>query len=207
MAVPIDTTPASYVLPFHAGQALALRQSPGRVLPIDALTIVGQKKWVNDFIQATPHDVFPWVVAKVSYAEGETRAQVMEIMENSWLSNRFSLNWHHLRNFLQTIEEIENSASTAAFESYGDAMEQLFYTDEWNENIWLAQEVMKTTGREHQWGNVYENLMGTELHALAARHLIQEDTAWNQAAYDVITTPYRRFYGPVHPDDPHVSMD
>ena len=37
--------------------------------------------------------------------------------------------------------------------------------------------------------------------ALVVRDLIDEDTPWNRAAYDVLTGPWRRVIGPVHPDD------
>ena len=37
--------------------------------------------------------------------------------------------------------------------------------------------------------------------ALVVRDLIDEATAWNQAAYDCLTGPWRRVIGPVHPDD------
>ncbi len=37
--------------------------------------------------------------------------------------------------------------------------------------------------------------------ALVVRDLIDEDTEWNQAAYDLLTGPWRRVIGPVHPDD------
>jgi hypothetical protein len=37
--------------------------------------------------------------------------------------------------------------------------------------------------------------------ALFARDLIDETTDWNQAAYDLLTGPWRRVIGPIHPDD------
>ncbi len=37
--------------------------------------------------------------------------------------------------------------------------------------------------------------------ALVVRDLIDEATEWNQAAYDLLTGPWRRVIGPVHPDD------
>ena len=37
--------------------------------------------------------------------------------------------------------------------------------------------------------------------ALVVRDLIDEATSWNQAAYDVVTSPWRRVVGPIHPDD------
>ncbi len=37
--------------------------------------------------------------------------------------------------------------------------------------------------------------------ALVVRDLIDEDTEWNQAAYDLVTGPWRRVVGPIHPDD------
>ena len=41
--------------------------------------------------------------------------------------------------------------------------------------------------------------------ALVVRDLIDEDTAWNRAAYDLLTGPWRRVIGPVHPDDEGAS--
>lgn len=46
--------------------------------------------------------------------------------------------------------------------------------------------------RESAWGAA---------EALAVRHLINENTAWNQAAYDLLTGPWRTVIGPIHPDD------
>ena len=37
--------------------------------------------------------------------------------------------------------------------------------------------------------------------ALVVRDLIDEATSWNQAAYDVVTSPWRRIIGPIHPGD------
>jgi len=37
--------------------------------------------------------------------------------------------------------------------------------------------------------------------ALAIHDLIDENTAWNQAAYDLLSGPWRRVIGPIHPDD------
>jgi len=37
--------------------------------------------------------------------------------------------------------------------------------------------------------------------ALVARDLIDENTAWNQAAYDLLTGPWRRVVGSIHPAD------
>ena len=37
--------------------------------------------------------------------------------------------------------------------------------------------------------------------ALVVRDLIDETTDWNRAAYDVVTSPWRRVVGPIHPDD------
>ena len=37
--------------------------------------------------------------------------------------------------------------------------------------------------------------------ALVVRDLIDEATEWNQAAYDLLTGPWRRVIGPIHPDD------
>ena len=37
--------------------------------------------------------------------------------------------------------------------------------------------------------------------ALVVRDLIEEGTPWDQAAYDVLTGPWRRIIGPIHPDD------
>ena len=37
--------------------------------------------------------------------------------------------------------------------------------------------------------------------ALVVRDLIEEGTPWDQAAYDLLTGPWRRIIGPVHPDD------
>ena len=47
---------------------------------------------------------------------------------------------------------------------------------------------------------------GFEVLAVAARHLLAENSAWNHAAYLVLTEPYRRAFGPVHPQDPAVPM-
>ena len=37
--------------------------------------------------------------------------------------------------------------------------------------------------------------------ALVVRDLIDEATEWNQEAYDLLTGPWRRVIGPIHPDD------
>ena len=37
--------------------------------------------------------------------------------------------------------------------------------------------------------------------ALVVRDLIEEGTPWDWAAYDVLTGPWRRVIGPIHPDD------
>jgi hypothetical protein len=37
--------------------------------------------------------------------------------------------------------------------------------------------------------------------ALVVRDLIEEGTPWDWAAYDLLTGPWRRVIGPVHPDD------
>ena len=37
--------------------------------------------------------------------------------------------------------------------------------------------------------------------ALVVRDLIEEGTPWDRAAYDVLTGPWRRVIGPIHPDD------
>jgi hypothetical protein len=37
--------------------------------------------------------------------------------------------------------------------------------------------------------------------ALVVRDLIVDGTPWDWAAYDVLTGPWRRVIGPVHPDD------
>ncbi len=37
--------------------------------------------------------------------------------------------------------------------------------------------------------------------ALVVRDLIDERTAWNQAAYNLLTAPWAKVFGPVHPDD------
>ncbi len=37
--------------------------------------------------------------------------------------------------------------------------------------------------------------------ALVVRDLIEEGTPWDQAAYDVLTGPWRRAIGPIHPED------
>ncbi len=37
--------------------------------------------------------------------------------------------------------------------------------------------------------------------ALVVRDLIEEAAPWNRAAYDVLTGPWRRTIGPIHPDD------
>ena len=37
--------------------------------------------------------------------------------------------------------------------------------------------------------------------ALVVRDLIDEATPWNQAAYDLLTGPWRTVIGPIHPDD------
>ena len=37
--------------------------------------------------------------------------------------------------------------------------------------------------------------------ALVLRDLIDEPTAWNQAAYDALTGPWRTVIGPIHPAD------
>ena len=37
--------------------------------------------------------------------------------------------------------------------------------------------------------------------ALVVRDLIDENTAWNQAAYDLLSGPWRRVVGSIHPDD------
>ncbi len=37
--------------------------------------------------------------------------------------------------------------------------------------------------------------------ALVVRDLIEEGTPWDQAAYDVLTRPWRWAIGPIHPDD------
>ena len=42
---------------------------------------------------------------------------------------------------------------------------------------------------------------GTTAVALVVRDLIDEATEWNQAAYDVLTRPWRWAIGPIHPDD------
>lgn len=42
---------------------------------------------------------------------------------------------------------------------------------------------------------------GTNLIALAARDLIGTTEGWNQAAYDVLTWPWRTAVGALHPDD------
>lgn len=45
-------------------------------------------------------------------------------------------------------------------------------------------------------------LDGQPIHALAARDLIGTVPGWDQDAYDLLSTPYRRFFGqPLHPDD------
>jgi hypothetical protein len=44
-----------------------------------------------------------------------------------------------------------------------------------------------------------------EVAAVQARHLIDNDTTWNQVAYDAVTMPMRTVYGPIHPDDPPVA--
>ena len=36
---------------------------------------------------------------------------------------------------------------------------------------------------------------------LVVRDLIDQTTAWNQAAYDALTGPWRTVIGPIHPDD------
>lgn len=37
--------------------------------------------------------------------------------------------------------------------------------------------------------------------ALLVRDLIDENTPWDQAAYDLLTAPWRTVIGPIHPDD------
>ena len=37
--------------------------------------------------------------------------------------------------------------------------------------------------------------------ALVVRDLIDEGTRWDRAAYDLLTGPWRRIIGPIHPDD------
>ena len=45
------------------------------------------------------------------------------------------------------------------------------------------------------------NGAGHAASALVVRDLIDEETLWNQAAYDTLTGPWPEVIGPVHPDD------
>lgn len=54
---------------------------------------------------------------------------------------------------------------------------------------------------EWAWGILETERGGGEFQALAARHLIDPATPWDQDAYDAMTGEYRRTVGQLHPDD------
>lgn len=54
---------------------------------------------------------------------------------------------------------------------------------------------------EWAWDILETERGGGEFLALAARHLIDPATAWDQGAYDAMTGEYRRTVGPLHPED------
>lgn len=54
----------------------------------------------------------------------------------------------------------------------------------------------------HSWGMAFSDVYGHVFLALAARDLLNEDTDWNQAAYEAMTGPWRVAFGrPIHPQD------
>ena len=62
-----------------------------------------------------------------------------------------------------------------------------------------TQLAARDAARDAAWDAARDAARAAE--ALVARDLIDENTAWNQAAYDLLSGPWRRVIGPIHPDD------
>jgi hypothetical protein len=51
------------------------------------------------------------------------------------------------------------------------------------------------------WNRAFGDTYGEEMLALAARDLLGTTPQWDQAAYDMLTGPWRAAFGPIHPKD------
>ena len=81
------------------------------------------------------------------------------------------------------------------------------------DNAWdNAETAAKAAGRDDAWDDVIDDTFGAIDYvawytvkdtacALVARDLINENTDWNQEAYDLLTEPWVKVIGPAHPDD------
>ncbi len=90
----------------------------------------------------------------------------------------------------------EASAGAAAGDAAGDAARDAAWFAAGAAARVAAGDAAGDAARDAAWFAA-----GAAAGALVVRDLIDEATPWNRAAYDLLTGPWRRVIGPVHPDD------
>ena len=97
-----------------------------------------------------------------------------------------------------------DAAFDAAFDAAWDAARAAAWAAAWDA-AWAAARAADRAAAWDAARDAARDAAGREAaraaRALVVRDLIDENTAWNQAAYDLLSGPWRRVVGSIHPDD------
>jgi hypothetical protein len=143
----------------------------------------------------------PWELARVS--EEPSCVRVLEIVDvlGGLLTKLLGPQASQLAALARKYEEI-HFGTDEGFPDYRD------YEEDAQAAVKNAEEAAEAALREASldsfWAGLTNCQFGDEFLPLAARHLIREDTDWDQASYDRLTVGFRTNIGQLHPDDPAV---
>lgn len=151
----------------------------------------------------------PWVIAELDGTPGTADLVVTELRPDleSLISSQLGPDHASLAALATTILAHDEAALNGPGETLYDRAyrldtgETLEETEEWFTAENSAKESLAAAGITFDWNTLRSCISGSEFLPLAARHLIDENTPWNQAAYDYLTQPWRTTIGALHPDD------
>ena len=155
-------------------------------------------------------DPTPWAVATVEYRADGWYA-ITKILEEPYnltaaigpqaeQLQQLALIWPFIDRDLHPTYKPEERSATEAF-TYRAARRNA------SEALDAASaEAFTDSPLEWAWDILETDRGGGEFQALAARHLIDPATPWDQDAYDAMTREYRLHVGQLHPDDTDLTQ-
>lgn len=111
-----------------------------------------------------------------------------------------------LRTVLHTAESVlHNAPDSEQAQRFFDALAQQYAggSSLVEDYVRAAQAALDATGADGYWWATRETIRGdgTAILALAARDLIGTTRSWTWSAYHALAHPWRRAFGPLHPED------
>lgn len=111
-----------------------------------------------------------------------------------------------LRAMLHTAETVlHNAPASELAQRFFDALAEQYAggTSLVEDHVRAAQATLDAAGADGYWWSTRETTRGygAAIVALAARDLIGTTNSWTWSAYNALAHPWRRAFGPLHPDD------